>query len=70
MTIKTKPATDKYRDGWDRVFGKKETPATEREIILNKRIQTLRAEAAQKRKANPMQNFLEYEKFYDEDWPR
>ena len=23
MTIRSRPATDEYRDGWDRVFGKK-----------------------------------------------
>lgn len=23
MTIKTKPATDEYRDNWDRIFGEK-----------------------------------------------
>lgn len=26
MTIKTKPATDEYRDGWDRVFAKRADP--------------------------------------------
>ena len=24
MTITTKPATDDYRDGWDRIFGRKD----------------------------------------------
>ena len=24
MTIKTKPATDEYRDNWDRIFGGKQ----------------------------------------------
>lgn len=41
MTIKTKPATDEYRDNWDRIFGA-EAPAEESPMTVAEMIDFMR----------------------------
>jgi len=33
MNIKSKNPTEEYRDGWDRIFGKKKEPAEDLEFL-------------------------------------
>ena len=59
MTIKTKPATAEYRDGYDRVFSKKQPPSEEAAIVDRVADATLAAMSTDEYRARAKRNYDE-----------